>query len=221
MAKITIIDNEISKRVFDFEIDDQSFTLPNANTVKSKTWETFLALPQDFTRYLWLIREISPGNSEQILSIIPVDDLETLIQFWLKNSGVDIKKVLEVFTLVETHEAALEADLRAKFHIDGLKEFLIRLSLREKYAIIRALLLDVSSRLVASYEGWDYTWSIEAKVMADLFDLEHKKAAGKRKIAPYSRPYKSDGESKSFTKNKPANNLNSYELLQKHRQGKK
>lgn len=220
MAKITIIDNEVNGRAYKFQIDDTFFEIPNANSVKSKTWEGLLTQPENIYRYFWLLRQISPGNADAILAICPLDDLENLIQHWLRNSGVDIKKVLEVFTLVEGHEAALEADLRQKFGVEGVKAFL-ELSLREKYALIRALLLDVSSRLVASYEGWDYTWSLEAKVLSDLFDLEHKKAAGKRRTEPYGRPMRSEGQKKSFAKNKTANNLNSYQLLQQYRQGKK
>lgn len=220
MTRISVIDAEHNNTPFTFLIEDKTFEIQNANNVKPTTWEVFYKMPADVHRYFWLIRQITP-QAEEILELCPLDEVENLLQYWLKHSGTDLGKVIEIYSIVEGHTNALEGDLRAKFQGIGVRTFLYDLTLREQWNLIHSLNFDLSSRLLASQNGWDYAFSLEAKILSDLYDLEHKKAAGKKKIKEYPRPYKVEGQKSSFQKNDKQANINSYEILKKYRQGRK
>lgn len=54
------------------------------------------------------------------------------------------------------------------------------------------LAADPSSRLCTSLNGWSYPISLEAVVLADLFDLTHAAHSRKRRPKPHPiRPWKS------------------------------
>ena len=89
---------------------------------------------------------------------------------------------------MEEHRAAMEYDWRHRFSM-ALKDVPTRMSWAEAYRLYTVLVRDPSSATAASHEGWDYTMSREAMTLADLYDLTHQIAAGKRSIKRYPRPW--------------------------------
>jgi len=63
------------------------------------------------------------------------------------------------------------------------------MSYAEGLRLVQVLATDPSSRIACALAGWDYPFSTEAKVLADLYDLTHKAAAGRRSTKPYPRPW--------------------------------
>lgn len=228
MTRLDVIDAEVRGRGFRFQIDGpnglRQFELPHMNSIPKKVFAQMNAMPATLERNVWLLEQATTKeNVQAILEVLPIDDFNALMDAWVQHAGVGagLGKVLTVFEILENHTPAVEGDVRNKFNISGAVG-LVQLSLREICWIVEALTQDISSRTVASIEGWPYTWSMEAKIAADNYDLSHKKAAGKRKIKPYPRPYSADGTEKFAKKTKTStkNPQNSFELLKKYRQNK-
>lgn len=84
--------------------------------------------------------------------------------------------------------SAFAYDWRARF---GLSHAVIGESMTfgEAWSLVQALATDPSSRVAAALAGWQYPWSHEAMLLADLYDLQHQKAAGKKRVKPRPRPW--------------------------------
>lgn len=70
------------------------------------------------------------------------------------------------------------------------------MSWSEALRLTRALALDPTSHVAAAVAGWRHPWSHEAIVLANLYDLQHKIAAGKRTPKPHARPW--DAQERKF-----------------------
>lgn len=61
----------------------------------------------------------------------------------------------------------------------------------EAIRLISLLRRDPTSWVASELEGWDHPISREALILMDLFDLDHKVAAGKKTPKPHpGRPWK-------------------------------
>lgn len=58
----------------------------------------------------------------------------------------------------------------------------------EAWRLLRLLALDSSSQVAAAFSGWNHPVTTEAKVLMDLFDLQHQ-SKSKSKPKPYPRPW--------------------------------
>jgi hypothetical protein len=59
----------------------------------------------------------------------------------------------------------------------------------EALRLVERLAADPSSHVAAALQKWSRPVSAEALVLMDLFDLQHKVAAGKKSTKPYPRPW--------------------------------
>lgn len=59
----------------------------------------------------------------------------------------------------------------------------------EAWRLFETIAVDPSSRICAALNGWPYPVDRAAVVLMDLYDLQHKKAAGKKAPQPYPRPW--------------------------------
>jgi hypothetical protein len=95
--------------------------------------------------------------------------------------------------LIRDHRGAVEYDFRQRFGL-GLRDIGTRLTLAEAGRLADRLSRDPSSEICAAINDWRWPVSREALALMDLFDLEHTKAAGGKKVPPYYlRPVEHDG----------------------------
>lgn len=97
--------------------------------------------------------------------------------------------LLILLDAVEKHRAAIEYDWRAVFGVPFSDVEKGRMSLGEACRLLSVLAGDPSSKTAAAMEGWPYTFSREAMVLADLYDLTHSIAAQGKRVRPYPRPW--------------------------------
>lgn len=105
-----------------------------------------------------------------------------------RSRGRDNPPILTLLDLAERHRGAIEYDWRTRFHI-GWSTLPVAMNWAEAWHLVQQLASDPSSSLAAALAGWEHPMSREAIVLADLYDLTHKVAAGKKKIKPYPRPW--------------------------------
>jgi hypothetical protein len=102
-----------------------------------------------------------------------------------------------LLVLIGEHRDALAYDWRTRF---GLPLAAIfdhrRMGYAEAWQLVNQLSLDPTSRLCAALNGWDYPFSTEARILADLWDLTLSANKRRRsKAKPYPRPWRDKGRS--------------------------
>lgn len=91
--------------------------------------------------------------------------------------------------LISEHVSAFEYDWRTRFGISIREVFEGRMTWREAWSLTEALAIDPSSHVYAALAGWDYPWSRESFVLADLIDVLRRVNMRKgSKFVPYPRP---------------------------------
>lgn len=100
-------------------------------------------------------------------------------------------KIAEVLDIIRRFPGEVQYEWRVRFGLplsalaDG------RMTWEEGYNMMRVVMNDPNSPLRARYLDWEYPFSTEAKILADLHDLTKAAHSGKRRRSgkPYPRPY--------------------------------
>lgn len=122
--------------------------------------------------------------------------------------------ILQLLDLIEEHRGAIEYDFRSRFQI-GAHEIGGEIGWGEALRLVRILRSDPSSMLATAVEDWEYPFSREAAIFADLYDLEHAKAGVKQR-KPYPRPFKTKGRSQTWGKTGGRSREQIVEILRAH-----
>lgn len=88
----------------------------------------------------------------------------------------------------------------------------------EALRLTKILRADPSSMIAAAEEGWDYPFTREAAILADLWNLEHAKS-GAKKQAIYPVPWKAKAKSESWGKTGGRNRDQVEQILNAARSG--
>jgi len=92
--------------------------------------------------------------------------------------------------LIEEHPGPLEYDWRTRFGTPLASVGGVGMSWGEAFRLVGELLRDPSSHVAAALGGWDYPWTWEAAVTADLYDLTLTvNTSRKSKRESYPRPW--------------------------------
>lgn len=107
--------------------------------------------------------------------------------------GCERGGILGLLDLIEEHRAAIEYDFRSRLHLP-LSAVPDDVGWDEAIRLIGVLRKDPESLTASSLEGWDYSISREALLLADLFDLQQAAAGVKRPKPHPMRPWKQKGD---------------------------
>lgn len=99
--------------------------------------------------------------------------------------------IVALAELLERHRGAFEYEWRARFH---LPVSVVGRSMMwgEFYRLVKILSADSGSQVAAAIAEWDHPFSQTDRLLADLFDLQHRSKA-RHKPAPYPRPWLAEG----------------------------
>lgn len=103
-------------------------------------------------------------------------------------AGGDLPGSLTLLDLIEEHPSAFAYDWRTRLRLP-LAVIGKSMTFGEAWSLVQALATDPSSHVAAALAGWRHPWSQEAIILADLYDLQHQKAAGKKRVKPRPRPW--------------------------------
>lgn len=99
----------------------------------------------------------------------------------------EIQRLVE---LIGEHPGAIRYDWRTRFGLPVESIFDGRMSWDEAWDLVTELVRDPTSHLFAAINEWKHPFSSEARVLADLFDLQVAMNTKKgKKPKPYPRPW--------------------------------
>lgn len=78
--------------------------------------------------------------------------------------------IVGLFDFIKEHEEALAYDWRTRFHLPLSSAFDGTMAWWEVVALVRTLASDPTSRLCMSLNDWQYPFSTESFILADIYD---------------------------------------------------
>lgn len=170
-TRVAAILREQSSEKFRFKIGGTTLALPHFGRLSSDLMTQVKSKSED-ERMWWLLEHVLTEAELELMDTLRLDEFVNIVERWQVHGGVRLGEVLGLLQALEEHTGALEHDLRARLHIDGVRDLLSdRYSWRERVQVYWALTAQMDTLVKASTEGWDRPWSQTSQILVDMWNL--------------------------------------------------